>query len=44
MSKQLEQEAEEDEEIYDKMACWYETNDKEKFLTQRLAFLHEALR
>merc|ERR1719191_885628 len=30
MLKQLEQEAEEDEEIYDKMACWCETNDKEK--------------
>jgi len=30
MSKQLEKEAEEDEEIYDKMACWCETNDKEK--------------
>merc|ERR1740127_29715 len=30
MSKQLEKEAEEDEAIYDKMACWCETNDKEK--------------
>merc|ERR1712159_167407 len=30
MIKQLEKEAEEDEEIYDKMACWCETNDKEK--------------
>merc|ERR1711990_1284371 len=30
MLKQLEKEAEEDEEIYDKMACWWETNDKEK--------------
>merc|ERR1719230_280380 len=28
--KQLQKEAEEDEEIYDKMACWCETNDKEK--------------
>merc|ERR1719424_2298921 len=28
--KQLEKEAEEDEEIYDKIACWCETNDKEK--------------
>merc|ERR1712113_4690 len=28
--KQLEKEAAEDEEIYDKMACWCETNDKEK--------------
>jgi len=30
MLAQLEKEAEEDEEIYDKMACWCETNDKEK--------------
>merc|ERR1719389_595719 len=30
MQKQREQEAEEDEEIYEKMACWCETNDKEK--------------
>merc|ERR1719488_343000 len=30
MLKQLEKEAEDDEEIYDKMACWCETNDKEK--------------
>jgi len=30
MLKQLEKEAEEDEEIYDTMACWCETNDKEK--------------
>merc|ERR1711904_593256 len=30
MQKQLQQEAEEDEEIYEKMACWCETNDKEK--------------
>merc|ERR1719229_1061987 len=30
MLKQLEKEAEEDEEIYDKMACWCETNDKAK--------------
>merc|ERR1719262_2055998 len=30
MLKQLEKEAEENEEIYDKMACWCETNDKEK--------------
>merc|ERR1712045_483706 len=35
MLKQLEKEAEEDEEIYDKMACWCETNDKEK--TQAIA-------
>merc|ERR1712073_103654 len=28
--KQLEKEAAEDEEIYDKLACWCETNDKEK--------------
>jgi len=30
MVKQLEKEAEEDQEIYEKMACWCETNDKEK--------------
>jgi chromosome segregation ATPase len=30
MLKQLEKEAETDEEVYDKMACWCETNDKEK--------------
>merc|ERR1719409_1663270 len=30
MLTQLEKEAEEDEEIYDKMSCWCETNDKEK--------------
>merc|ERR1719281_1766039 len=30
MSKQLEKEAEEDEEVYDQMACWCETYDKEK--------------
>merc|ERR1719253_1925734 len=30
MLKQLEKEASEDEEIYDKMACWCEVNDKEK--------------
>merc|ERR1712194_285291 len=30
MLKQLEKEAEENEEIYDKVACWCETNDREK--------------
>merc|ERR1719487_352863 len=30
MLKQMEKEAEEDEEIYDKMACWCETGDKDK--------------
>mmetsp|Transcript_157945 Transcript_157945/g.274206 ORF Transcript_157945/g.274206 Transcript_157945/m.274206 type:complete len:700 (+) Transcript_157945:62-2161(+) len=30
MLKELEKEADEDEEIYDKIACWCETNDKEK--------------
>jgi septal ring factor EnvC (AmiA/AmiB activator) len=30
MMKQLEKEAETDEEIYDTMACWCETNEKEK--------------
>jgi hypothetical protein len=30
MQKQLETEVEQDQEIYDKMACWCTTNDKEK--------------
>merc|ERR1719428_316401 len=30
MLKQLEKEAADDEDVYDKMACWCETNDKEK--------------
>jgi len=30
MLKQLEKEAEEDEEIYDQLACWCATNDREK--------------
>jgi peptidoglycan hydrolase CwlO-like protein len=30
MQKQLEKEAADDEEIYDKMSCWCETNDREK--------------
>merc|ERR1719428_1837297 len=30
MKAQLEKEAAEDEEVYDKVACWCETNDKEK--------------
>merc|ERR1719161_2145337 len=30
MLKQLEKEAAEDEDVYDKMACWCETNDKAK--------------
>jgi len=30
MGAQLEKEAEEDEETYEKVACWCETNDKEK--------------
>merc|ERR1719145_558010 len=30
MLKQLEKEASEDEQIYEKMACWCETNDKDK--------------
>ena len=30
MHKQLEKEQEEDEEVYEKLACWCETNDKEK--------------
>merc|ERR1719482_1245662 len=30
MLNQLQKEAEEDEEVYDAIACWCETNDKEK--------------
>merc|ERR1719262_2180340 len=30
MQAQLEKEAADDEEVYDSMACWCETNDKEK--------------
>merc|ERR1719375_2595988 len=30
MLKQMEKEGEADEDIYDKMACWCETNDREK--------------
>merc|ERR1719252_550947 len=30
MVAQLEKEAEEDEEVYEGMGCWCETNDKEK--------------
>jgi len=35
MQKQLQKEAGEDEEIYDKISCWCETNDQEK--TQAIA-------
>mmetsp|Transcript_131134 Transcript_131134/g.355998 ORF Transcript_131134/g.355998 Transcript_131134/m.355998 type:complete len:736 (-) Transcript_131134:89-2296(-) len=35
MQKELEKEADEDEEVYDKMSCWCKTNDKEK--TQAVA-------
>jgi len=41
MLKQLGKEAEEDEEIYDKMACWCETNDKEK--TKSIADAEERI-
>merc|ERR1719261_259696 len=30
MQAQLQKEAEEDQEVYEKLACWCETNDKEK--------------
>merc|ERR1712196_10697 len=30
MLKQLEKEGDDDEEIYDKIVCWCETNEKEK--------------
>merc|ERR1719171_2716878 len=41
MLKQLEKEAEEDEDIYDKIACWCETNDKEK--TKAIAEAEEKI-
>ena len=36
--KQLEKEAEENEEIYDQLACWCETNDKGKTKSIDLQF------
>merc|ERR1719162_2426211 len=36
MQTQLEKEAEEDEEIYDNLACWCETNDKVKIWKKKL--------
>merc|ERR1719420_2169491 len=30
MQTQLEKEGEEDQEVYEKVACWFETNDKDK--------------
>merc|ERR1719401_2392954 len=41
MLKQLQKEAEEDEDIYDKIACWCETNDKEK--TKAIAEAEEKI-
>merc|ERR1719160_427694 len=41
MLKQLQKEGEEDEEIYDKMACWCETNDKLK--TKEIAEAEEKI-
>merc|ERR1719333_1767704 len=41
MLKQLEKEAEEDEDIYDQLACWCETNDKEK--TKAIAEAEEKI-
>merc|ERR1719316_2453862 len=37
MQSQLEKEAEEDEETYDKMACWCKTNDREKSMSVKEA-------
>eukprot|EP00746_Dinoflagellata_sp_MGD_P155199 gnl/MRDRNA2_/MRDRNA2_85246_c0_seq7.p1 gnl/MRDRNA2_/MRDRNA2_85246_c0~~gnl/MRDRNA2_/MRDRNA2_85246_c0_seq7.p1 ORF type:complete len:647 (-),score=232.91 gnl/MRDRNA2_/MRDRNA2_85246_c0_seq7:118-2058(-) len=37
MQKQLQKEAEEDEEAYEQMVCWCETNDKEKSAAVKLA-------
>lgn len=37
MQAQLEKEGEEDEEAYDKMACWCKTNDREKSMSVKEA-------
>jgi len=37
MQSQLEKEGEEDEEVYDKMACWCKTNDREKSMSLKEA-------
>lgn len=42
MAAQLQKEGEEDEEVYDKMACWCTTNDKEKTKTIEDAESHIA--
>merc|ERR1719301_166401 len=41
MVSQLEKEAEEDEEVYEAMGCWCETNDKEK--TKSIADAEQAI-
>jgi len=48
MTKQLEAESEEDQAVYDKMACWCTTNDKEKTKAieeaeERIAMLTAAI-
>jgi chromosome segregation ATPase len=48
MQKQLEAEGEQDQEIYDKMACWCKTNDAEKSKAiadaeQRIAMLTDSI-
>lgn len=48
MTKQLQAEAETDQEVYDKMACWCTTNDKQKTTAiseaeQRIAMLTAAI-
>jgi len=42
MGTQLQKEGEEDEEVYDKMACWCTTNDKDKTKTIEDAEAHIA--
>merc|ERR1719506_961774 len=41
MQKQLEKEGEEDEDVYDKLMCWCQTNDREK--TQAIANAEESI-
>jgi len=42
MLKQLEKETEEEEKIYDQLACWRESNDKEKTKSCRRRVSHRG--
>merc|ERR1719284_1121933 len=48
MQTQIQKEADEDEDMYEKMGCWCDTNEKEKtkasaINTQRIAGLNAAI-